>query len=787
MNSRSMNTRFIFKSRAFLRLRPHPYGRWLLCLALAVATASQHGIAQVGDTDGDGLPNECELRFGLNPSSTASPNGAADDPDGDGRTNLQECQSGTHPRGTFVRYFAEGATSGFFDARIALANPGSTPANVLLRFLKGDGTTASHVVQVAAARQVTVNPKTAVSGLAAAEFSTVIESDQVIAVDRTMTWDSTKYGAHADTAVVAPSATWYLAEGATVNGFSLFYLLQNPSPDQTASVRVRYLLPVGVPLEKTYTLAPSSRSNIWVNEENFPGVGRALASTAVSAAIEVLSGPPIIAERAMYLNAHGQTFSAGHESAGITAPALNWFLAEGATGTYFDEFVLIANPSPQNALVEASFLLPDGTVHTKQYTVSAQSRFNIWVDEEEIPGLGKVLANTAVSTTIASLNAVPIVVERAMWWPGSSPTWNEAHNSAGATATGTRWALAEGEHGGPYNAQTYILVANTSAQAASVQVRLLLADRELARTFSVAPRSRFNVDVGAEFPGAQGKRFGALVESLGAAPAQIVVERAMYADANGVRWAAGTNAQAALLSSSLAGTPVVQNVGVAAPPRYNYCGTIVREGSSTPVAGATTTILDGPAAGASAASDGSGAFCIANVISSQFRVRTIVTGCDAAEQVVTLSGSITQAVSLRCASPSTYTMSGFVTRWGTSTTIPGASVMIIAGTNGGRATSTGGAGDYALPALAPGVFTVRVTASGYNTEERAVTLDGSKTVNFALTPVPVNNSCGPRQASCGAATAVCADGWLSCSQNRSGTCSSHGGVKCWICPGTLCR
>jgi hypothetical protein len=47
------------------------------------------------------------------------------------------------------------------------------------------------------------------------------------------------------------------------------------------------------------------------------------------------------------------------------------------------------------------------------------------------------------------------------------------------------------------------------------------------------------------FPGAVGRRFGIIVESVGANPAQIVVERAMYSDAviNGsaVVWAAGTN------------------------------------------------------------------------------------------------------------------------------------------------------------------------------------------------------------------------------------------------------
>ena len=50
---------------------------------------------------------------------------------------------------------------------------------------------------------------------------------------------------------MSPSLTWYLAEGATHSGFELFYLLQNPNAT-TSRVKVRYLRPLGVPLEKTY-------------------------------------------------------------------------------------------------------------------------------------------------------------------------------------------------------------------------------------------------------------------------------------------------------------------------------------------------------------------------------------------------------------------------------------------------------------------------------------------------------------------------------------------------------
>ena len=71
-------------------------------------------------------------------------------------------------------------------------------------------------------------------------FSTVIESDMQIVADRTMTWDSTGYGSHAETAIEKPAMTWYLAEGATQNGFQLYYLIANPNPDPV-DVRVRYL------------------------------------------------------------------------------------------------------------------------------------------------------------------------------------------------------------------------------------------------------------------------------------------------------------------------------------------------------------------------------------------------------------------------------------------------------------------------------------------------------------------------------------------------------------------
>ena len=497
------------------------------------------------DGDGDGLPDTWETQFGLRHDSASGADGADGDPDGDGRTNLQEYTSGTHPRGFVARYFAEGATTGF-DTRFALVNLSqATSASTLLRFQRGDGTQVTHRTDIAPLSRATIDAGD-LPGLSSAEFSTVVESDQAFVADRTMAWDKVnRYGAHSETAVAAPALTWYLAEGATHGAFNLFYLLQNPNAS-AAQVRVRYLRPAGAPLEKTYSLPPNSRTNIWVDLEQFPdGSGNDfLSNTDVSAVVDVLNAQPIIVERAMYADVPGQVFGAGHESAGVTAPATEWFLAEGATSSPFDLYVLIANPSESAASVEATFLLPDGTTLAKQYDVAASSRFNIWVDAAD-----PRLANTAVSTTVRSTNGVRIIVERAMWW-GDASGWYEAHDSAGATTTGTAWALAEGEVDATRGLDTYVLVANTSEFPATVKVTLLYegggSDERIFWPSEVPARSRFNV-VASSFPNAAGRRFGALVESLGTTPAQLVVERAMYWNASGQTWAAGTNALATKL------------------------------------------------------------------------------------------------------------------------------------------------------------------------------------------------------------------------------------------------
>jgi hypothetical protein len=159
------------------------------------------------------------------------------------------------------------------------------------------------------------------------------------------------------------------------------------------------------------------------------------------------------------------------------------------------------------------------------------------VDGED-PGL----ADTAVSARVVVTNGVGIAAKRAMWWPASAATWTEAHNAHGAAGASRRWTVAGGEIGGPRLAETYLLIANTSEHAGAASVTLLVEGRPAqTKTFFLAPSSRTNVAVATEFPTLGAARFGAVVESTGAAPVDLVVERATYWNAAGEQWAAGTD------------------------------------------------------------------------------------------------------------------------------------------------------------------------------------------------------------------------------------------------------
>ena len=280
------------------------------------------------------------------------------------------------------------------------------------------------------------------------------------------------------------------------------------------------------PVVEAFTLPALSRVTVWAG--NYPE----LVNTSFAMVVD--SAAPIIAERAMYWSSEAHFWVGGHEAAGVPSASTRWFLAEGATGQFFDTFVLVGNPNPEPAHATVTYLLASGESIVRSHTIAASARLTIDIESE-----GDVrLRNAAVSTTVAS--DVPVVVERAVYW-GDASGWYEGHDSFGVTDAGLTWGLAEGRSGLAPGYQTYVLVANPSGTAAQITVTFLReTGAPVVKTFSVAPTSRFNIDVSSEAPELGGERYGVVVDSSNNVP--IVVERAMYWNSAGVAWSGGTNA-----------------------------------------------------------------------------------------------------------------------------------------------------------------------------------------------------------------------------------------------------
>ena len=157
------------------------------------------------------------------------------------------------------------------------------------------------------------------------------------------------------------------------------------------------------PVLTSKEVGPTSRSNFWAAELPAQLNGQSFSTV-------VTSDIPIIAERAMYFGT--PLFNGGHESAGVAAPATNWFHAEGRTGPFFDTYILIGNPGTTPANVTVRFLRANDTPITTSLTVAAKSRETIYVDG--VAGL----PDTDVSTEVTS--DVPVISERPMYWPGAT-------------------------------------------------------------------------------------------------------------------------------------------------------------------------------------------------------------------------------------------------------------------------------------------------------------------------------------------------------------------------------
>jgi autotransporter-associated beta strand protein len=203
---------------------------------------------------------------------------------------------------------------------------------------------------------------------------------------------------------------------------------------------------------------------------------------------------------------------------------LTYFLAEGATGAFFDDDVLIANPNDTEAPVTMTFLKEGGTTVVEHRTIPAQSRVTVHVDQ--IAGLEEASA----SVQVASDKRLPLIVERSMFWDQS---YYGGHTANAVAKPETRWIFAEGFQG---FFDTYILLANANDTETTATLTFLReGDTPFVTTVPVGPFARKTVYAG-DYPEIAGRAFGIVVDSS----LPVIAERSMYfATLPGKLWSGG--------------------------------------------------------------------------------------------------------------------------------------------------------------------------------------------------------------------------------------------------------
>ena len=212
----------------------------------------------------------------------------------------------TAPASTF--YFAEGTCRPGFDPYFCIQNPGNVVANVVLDYMKGDGTVVQDQVTVPANSRATVFPMDVLGtgDDAAHDFSTKVEctNGQSIIAERPMyfNYKGVWTGGHDVVGSTAAASDFYFAEGSCRPGFEPYLCIQNPGAAD-AKVHITYMKADGTSTPQDITVPHTSRST--VNIRDTLGTGDD-ASHDFSIEVKCTNSQSrIICERPMYFNYKG--------------------------------------------------------------------------------------------------------------------------------------------------------------------------------------------------------------------------------------------------------------------------------------------------------------------------------------------------------------------------------------------------------------------------------------------------------------------------------------------------
>jgi Tol biopolymer transport system component len=292
-------------------------------------------------------------------------------------------------------YLPEGSSEWGFECWLLIQNPNAVEATCQVTYMIEGAPAQTFEKKVPANSRMTYNMDT---DIGRHDSSIRVVSDYPVIPERAMYRNNRREG-HDSIGTIRTATDYYLAEGATAWGFTNYVLVQNPN-DTPTDVTITYMTPVGPVPQPVFTMPPTSRRTIRVDD--IPAVSNTDLST------QVHGSQPIIAERAMYWD--NGTGEACHDSIGMPFAHTAFYLPDGQTSEGRETWTLIQNPNPTPVAVEISYLMPAGGAPvTFLDNVGANSRKTYNMASSGVTGRAAVMVRSLTPNN-------KIMVERAMYW-----------------------------------------------------------------------------------------------------------------------------------------------------------------------------------------------------------------------------------------------------------------------------------------------------------------------------------------------------------------------------------
>jgi N-acetylmuramoyl-L-alanine amidase len=240
-------------------------------------------------------------------------------------------------------YFANGKASNEFDTWLLVLNPQEQAATATVTFFPENGSSYAVALNLPAKRRSSI----LLDNYASSNFGFKLESSLPVVAERSVYFNTTTAnGGFTVLGRQKPKRFWYFAEGFTGGNFNTEYNLLNPSL-LPAQVSITYFTPSGKALTTTQTVLPQSLATVSARTPGQIGPDKEFAAV-------VNSNQPILAERSVYYSLGGKNGAAAEF--GAYGLAKTRFLAEGFTGSGFDNWLLLFNPQDAPIQVTVKFL-----------------------------------------------------------------------------------------------------------------------------------------------------------------------------------------------------------------------------------------------------------------------------------------------------------------------------------------------------------------------------------------------------------------------------------------------